>query len=89
MTMALIASILTLILYWYYQSLDLKEGKTVVVSNFMILVLYFSRAIFRVLLTLIGIIVTAIVVSNRQYSTVGLLNTVTYGSTIYAKTAGL
>lgn len=55
----------------------------------MILVLYFSRAIFRVLLTLIGCIVAAIVVSNRQYSSVPLLNTTTYGITIYAKTAGL
>lgn len=54
----------------------------------MILLLHFSRALFRILLPLLGIIVTAIVVSTRKDSTIQLLDTATYGD-IYPKTAGL
>ena len=55
----------------------------------MILILYYARALFRIVLPLLGSIVAAIVVANRQYSTYPLLNTTTYGTDIYTKTSGL
>jgi hypothetical protein len=54
-----------------------------------VLLLHYSRAVFRILLPFIGIIVTCIVVATRQYTTYQLLDTNTYGTTIYSKTAGL
>lgn len=89
MAMALLSTILTLVLYLYYQSLDAQPNKIEHLSNFMVILLYFARALFRILLPLLGAIVAAIVVANRQYSTVELLNTTTYGTSIYSTTAGL
>lgn len=55
----------------------------------MVVIMHYSRALFRIVITFIGIIITAIVVSTRQSTTVLLLNTDIYGTNIYAKTAGL
>jgi len=55
----------------------------------MIVVMHFSRPLFRIILPLLGSIVAAIVVANRQASTIQLLDTTTYGTDIYSKTAGL
>lgn len=54
----------------------------------MIIVMYYSRALFRIILPLLSSIIAAIVVSNRQVSTVLLLDTATYGTNIYVLTAG-
>lgn len=54
----------------------------------MILLLHFSRALFRILLPFFGIIVTAIVVASRKNSSVELLDINTFGN-IYPQTAGL
>lgn len=89
MAMSLISTIITLILYLYYQSIEAQPNKLENVSNFMIMLLYFARALFRIVLPLLGAIVAAIVVANREYSTVLLLDTATNGTTFYSKTAGL
>lgn len=53
------------------------------------MIAYFSNPIWRILLTFLSTIITAIVIATRRTSSVPLLNTETNGNSIYGKTAGL
>lgn len=88
MCLALISTVITLIFYYYYYNSQTKV-KPINISAVITVLMYYSRPLFRIILTLLGIIVTAIVVSTRSYSTILLLDTGKYGSQIYSKTAGL
>jgi hypothetical protein len=68
MTLAFISSIITLAFYGYLNSLEQKNGKNKSEHTFVGVVCFLSRALFRIILPLLGVVVTCIIITTRKHS---------------------